>query len=234
MAKRLHSDQGGFTLIELLTAMTIGLIILMAAALLFDTTVSTSNTIADRQEAAQQGRLAMELVTRDLRSQICLTSNRPITYGDDNTVTFYADLDSNPDTADSRSIRYVAAQKKIYEDIYRSTGTYPDLSFPGTPNTTREIISPVIPIVDSGVSRPIFRYYKYKVGGQPGELQQLTSPLSTGDLRQVVDIKVGFVALPNRTTAQNLTKAGQDATSFESDVYVRIVDPSKPTDGPGC
>jgi hypothetical protein len=91
-----------------------------------------------------------------------------------------------------------------------------------------------VPIVDSGVSRPIFRYYKYKVGGQPGELQQLAVPLSTGDLRQVVDIKVGFVALPNRTAAKNLTKAGQDATSFESDVYVRIVDPSKPTDGPGC
>jgi prepilin-type N-terminal cleavage/methylation domain-containing protein len=234
MTRRLHSDEGGFTLIELLTAMTIGLIILMAAALLFDTTVSTSNTIADRQEASQQGRLAIELISRDLRSQICLKDNRPITYGDDNSVTFYGDLDSNPDTADRRTIRYVAAEKRIYEDVYRGTGTFPDLVFPGTANQVREIISPVIPIVDGTVTRPIFRYYKYKIGGTPGELQQLAVPLSATDLKLVVDIKVGFVALPNRTATKNVTKAGRDATSLESDVYVRIVDPTKPLDGPRC
>jgi type II secretory pathway component PulJ len=230
--RRLRSDQSGFTLPELITAMGIGMVVLLAAFMLLDRAVSTSSELSDRQDSTQRGRLAMELVTRELRSQVCLGDGQPITAGDDNSVTFYANLSSSSNAADKRALRYVASEKRLYEDVYNGTGTFPTLAFPATPTRTRELLNPVQPVVDGTVTRPMFRYYKYKIGGTPGELQQLTSPLSAIDAPDVVMIKVAFAALPQRKVERTTDVA--DATTFESDVYVRLADPTKPLDAPRC
>jgi type II secretory pathway pseudopilin PulG len=232
MKARLHSDQSGFTLPELITAMGIGMVVLLAAFMLLDRAVSTSSQLTDRQDSTQRGRLAMEVVTRELRSQVCLGDGQPITAGSDNSVTFYANLSSNSDAADRRVLRYMPAEKRIFEDVYTGTGTFPDLAFAATPTRTRELLNPVQPVVDGTVTRPIFRYYKYKVGGAPGELQQLASPLAAVDAPNVVMIKVAFAALPQRKVARTTDVA--DATTFESDVYVRLADPTQPAEGPRC
>ena len=65
-------NQAGFALTELVVAMTVGLIVLMAAFLLLDRAHSASNEISDRQDAVQRGRQAMENLTRQIRSQVCL------------------------------------------------------------------------------------------------------------------------------------------------------------------
>ena len=133
MRARLHSDESGFTLPELLTSMVIGMVVLLAAFMLLDRAVSTSSEVSDRQDSAQRGRLAMEVVSRELRSQVCLGDGQPITAGNDTSVTFYANLSSNADSADKRTLRYVAAEKRLYEDIYTGSGTFPTLTFPGFP-----------------------------------------------------------------------------------------------------
>lgn len=229
--RQLHADQSGFSLPELITAMALGMVVLLAAALLLDTSVSKSNQIADRQEANQRGRLAMELVTRDLRSQVCLKDQRPIALGEDQRVSFYASLSNNPDSVDLRTIRYVAATKRIEEDIVPGVGTFPDLTFPG-PLQQRLLLEGAQPVKDGTIDRPIFRYYGYLTGGAPGALQALTTPLSATDKQRVVVIKIAFIALPTRGLAQNTT--ARDSTTFESDVYVRLADPTKPLDGPRC
>ncbi len=181
--RQLNSDESGFTLPELLTAIVIGMVVLMAAFMLLDRTVSSSARIAERQEAVQRGRLAMELVTRQLRSQVCLADDTPILAGDDNSVTFYANLSSNPNSAQKRALRYVAAEKRIYEDVYTGTGTYPTLTFPTSPTTSKELLRPVVQanekVGSTLVPRPIFRYYRYEPGTTTGELQQVTAPLTT-------------------------------------------------------
>jgi prepilin-type N-terminal cleavage/methylation domain-containing protein len=230
--RQLGADEAGFTLPELLTAMTVGLIVLLAAAMLLDSSVSTSNEIADRQDAVQRGRLAMETVTRELRSQVCLKDARPVTYGDQQKVAFYANLSDDPDTADLRTIRYEPADKGLYEDVYQGAGPFPDLVFPASPTSTRQILRAVVPVKDGAVTRPMFRYYRYRLGGAPGELEELTSPLTTADAQRVVVIKAAFVALPERTEAR--ADADKDATTFETDVYVRLADPTKPAEGPRC
>jgi type II secretory pathway pseudopilin PulG len=230
--QQLRSDEAGFTLPELLTSMSVGMIVLLAAFMLLDRAVSSSNEVADRQDAAQRGRLAMEIVTRELRSQVCLKGSRPITYGDDEEVSFYANLSADSEAADLRTLRYEPAEKRLYEDIYRGTGAFPDLVFPSSATETREVLEAVVPVDDGGVTRPIFRYYAYKVGGAPGELEQLPASLSATDAQRVVVIKAAFVALPTRTAANN--PASRDATTFETDVYVRIADPTKPSEGPRC
>lgn len=230
--RRLRSEESGFTLPELLTGMTVGMIVLMAAFLLLDTAVSRSGDIEDRQDATQRGRMAMEAVTRDLRSQVCLATSRPIISGSDTHVEFFANLSDDTEAADRRTLRYDATRKQIDLDVYAGTGIFPDLIFPSTPTSTEVVLEDVIPAKDGSVDRPLFRYYAYVVNGQPGEVEELATPLSAANRQRVVLVKVAFAALPTRTA--ELSGAELDAATFESDVYVRLADPTKPVEGPRC
>jgi prepilin-type N-terminal cleavage/methylation domain-containing protein len=234
--RQLNSDESGFTLPELLTAIVIGMVVLMAAFMLLDRTVASTARISDRQEAVQRGRLTMELITRQLRSQVCLADDTPILAGDDNSVRFYANLSSNPNTAQQRALRYVASEKRIYEDVYNGTGTYPALTFPSSPTTSKELLRPVAQanekVGSTMVARPIFRYYRYNPLKTTGELQQLATPLTATTTSQVVMVNIAFATLPIRKVER--TTDVKDATTFASDVYVRQADPTKPTEGPAC
>jgi prepilin-type N-terminal cleavage/methylation domain-containing protein len=227
--RALHSDQSGFTLIELLAAMVVGLVLLMAAAFLLDHATALTKEIENRQDAVQRGRIAMETIVRELRSQVCLgDETEPITVADDNKVTFYIDLSDGSKDVQQRTIRYDPATKNIYEDVYIGTGVYPNLVFT-TPSQTRLLVSGVIPIVDAGVTRPILRYYAFKPGGQPGDLEQLTSPLVPNDAIRTVMVKVGYTVMPDRKVPKS-----RESSTLESDVYVRLADPSRPLEGPRC
>ena len=232
MTRRLHrlrSDESGFTLVELMTAMSIGLVILMAAFLLLDRATSVTQEVANRQEALQRGRIAMETIVRDLRSQVCLGDEKePITAADSSKVTFYIDTSDGSKAVHQRTIRYDAATKKIYEDIYVGSGIYPDLVF-GAPSQTRILASSVEPILEGAATRPFLRYYAFRPGGVPGDLELLPAPLSTDDAIRTVLVKVGFTVLPDRKVPKN-----REATTIESDVYVRLADPSRPLEGPRC
>ncbi len=229
--RQIHHGQDGFTLPELLTGMTVGLIVLLAAALLLDTAVSRSGQISDRQDATQRGRIAMERVARDLRSQVCLKTARPITYGDDNRVDFYANLTDNTEAADHRSIRYVATEKRLYEDVRTGSGPFPDLTFTTAPSTTT-VLEGAAPAKETTTTLPLFRYYGYDPARTDGALVALGTPLSDADEQKVVLIKVAFATLPTRTAS--LTSAERDATTLQTDVYVRLADPTKPLEGPRC
>jgi prepilin-type N-terminal cleavage/methylation domain-containing protein len=234
--RQLRSEESGFTLPELITAMAIGMVVLLAAFMLLDRAVAGSTKLSDRQEAVQRGRLAMELVSRQLRSQVCLGEAQPILAGTDDSVTFYANLSSSPNSAEKRTLRYVASEKRLYEDVYTGSGTFPSLSFPSTPTRSQELLRPVVPtqekVGSTMVARPIFRYYKYATGTTTGALQQLTTPLSGLDAPEVIMVNVAFATLPVRLVER--TTDVLDATTFESNVYVRLADPAKPTEGPTC
>jgi len=228
--RQLHADQGGFTLTELLTAMVIGTIVLMAAFVLLDRSTSLSNEVADRQDAVQRGRLAMEMMTRQLRSQVCLgDTTEPITYGDANRVSFYADLSDGSRNVEQRTLSYDATSQRIVEDTYAGVGTYPTLTFP-TLTRTNVLLTNARRVPNGSGSIPIFRYYAFRTGGVPGDMEELPVPLDPiNDAPRVVMVKLAFVALPARTVPRDI-----DATTFYSDVYVRLADPSRPTEGPRC
>lgn len=243
------SDERGFTLPELIVSMSVGLVVLLAAFLVFDRSFSVSNEVADRADALQRGRLAMEEITRQLRAQVCLGDDTdPIVQGLDNSVTFHADL-SNGDAAatgttgpgkrnpEKRTLTYDPATKTIREFVYAGGGSYPDLVFGAAPTTTRTLLTKVDPVLVGATPQPVFRYYAYKVGGTPGEVQALTTPLSIpdavtgapGDTSKVVMIRVAFVTLPERTRPRD-----RDSLTLENDIYVRIADPADPVEGPRC
>jgi prepilin-type N-terminal cleavage/methylation domain-containing protein len=233
MTRRLRRDQSGFTLTELLAAISIGVILLMAAFTLLDRASSASQEISDRQDAVQRGRQAMELVVRQLRSQVCLgDEEEPITYATGDQVTFYADLSDGSKNIQRRTLFYDAASKNLIEQIYPGAGEYPLLSFSSTPAEERVIARRVEPIRDGGAPRDFFRFYGFKLGGGPGELEQLRNggnDLTADQKASTVLVKVGFVVLPDRERPRD-----RDALTMESDIYVRIADPSKPAEGPAC
>jgi hypothetical protein len=110
--------------------------------------------------------------------------------------------------------------------VYTGVGAYPSLTFSGTPTESRVILSKAERV---DVATPFLRYYAYDPGGAPGALRELDTPLSAGDAPLVVMVKIAFVALPEREVPRD-----RDATTFYNDVYVRLANPTVPTQGPRC
>jgi prepilin-type N-terminal cleavage/methylation domain-containing protein len=225
-------DERGFTLVELLTAISIGLIVLFATFTVLDRTISASGQIADRSEALQRGRQAMELITRQLRSQVCVGTTTPIVSGTDTSISFYADLtDGTPaNPIKQRTLSYDSTTDTITETVTPSAGTYPSLTFTGTPTST-PLLTKVKRILESDGTtlRPIFRYYGYQAGTTNGTLVQLSAPLSAADLKRVANIKVGFRAFALRPISND-----KDSTVLEDEVYTRTAVPTELQGAPEC
>ena len=114
------SDERGFTLIELLVAMSIGVVLLLAAFMLLDRSFTTSASIADRQDGLQRGRQAMELMTRQLRSQVCVivppatAYSPPVTSATDTAVTFYGSLNESSTNVEKRTLTFSNAGSRVH------------------------------------------------------------------------------------------------------------------------
>jgi prepilin-type N-terminal cleavage/methylation domain-containing protein len=231
---RLRREQSGMTLVELTVGMAIGLVVTGASLMVLQRAEVASNEIVDREDAVQRGRQAMELMTRQLRSQVCLgESAEPITFGNATTVTFYGDLSDGSQNVARRTLTYVApvgtTPGRIREDVHVGTGSYPNLTFPATATTSRVLLNGAKQVVSGSTTQPLFRYYAFQPGSPTGDLQELTVPLSATDASRTVMVRIAFVSMPLRSKPRDF-----DATTLQSDVYVRIADPTRPVEGPRC
>lgn len=227
-------DEHGMTLIELIIGLSIGLVVTIASFAVLGRATTASHEIADRQEAVQRGRLAMEMITRQLRSQVCLGQNaEPITYGDANTVIFYADLSDGSDPIARRTLTFVppagATPGRIVEDVRFGDGVFPDLTFPSTPDSSRVLLSGADRADANGTERPVFSYYAFQPGSPTGDLEQLDVPLDAEDASRTIMVHVAFLTLPDRERPREL-----DALTLQDNIYVRIADPTRPLEGPRC
>jgi Tfp pilus assembly protein PilW len=233
MRSRLRDDQSGFTLVELITAISIGMIVILAAFMVLDRTISASSQIADRSEALQQGRQAMSTITRELRSAVCVGNTFPIVAGSDSSVTFTADLTDGVSVANpikQRQISWNSTTGAMTETVTPSTGTYPSLTFTGT-TTSVQLLSKVNQILDQpgNVPRAIFRFYGYQANTTDGTLVQLTAPLSATDLGRVALIRVGFRSFAARPITND-----KNSTVLEEDIYTRSAVPTQLQGAPEC
>lgn len=231
---RLRRDQSGMTLVELTIGMAIGLVVTFASLTVLQQAEKASNEIADRQDAMQRGRLAMEDITRQLRSQVCLGTNaEPISYGDGNKITFYADLSDGSQNVAKRTLTYTAPSGstpgKITEELFSGTGSYPNLTFPSTATRTRVLLNGAKQVVSGSTPVPVFRYYAYQPGTPTGDLILLSTPLSAADASRTVKVTVAYVSTPLRSKPRDF-----DATTLQNEVYVRLADPTRPQEGPRC
>jgi len=223
-------DSRGFTLVELLVGMALGMIILLAAFQIIDRAFLTNKQISDREDALQRGRSTLELMDRQLRSQICLgTQKTSLVDAQNNKVSFYVYL-SDPTTGNTNPELHTLqlTGSTIKELDFVGTGTYPNLTFDqNNPTRTRTLITNVV-----GGS-PLFTYFAFDSSVAAGNgatvrLDPGTGSLSATDSARVIDIKVNFTAKPTGTSSL------AQATNFQNDVYMRSADPLSPTGGPRC
>lgn len=218
-------SQDGFTLIELLVAMSVGLLVLFAAFGLMDSSATLAARTQGRIDATQRGRLAMEQITRLLRSQVCLgPAIPPIVNGQDSSATFYANLGTVDAVPDKYVLRLVGGT--IYEDVYTGSGTPPNMTF------VFQRTVPVLEHVEALPGTPLFQYWAFDDSDPVQADQLLSTPLSTGDggdAARTVEVSIAFLVRPD-------PRLGQPAASatLRDSTYVRIADPTDPSHGPQC
>jgi prepilin-type N-terminal cleavage/methylation domain-containing protein len=230
------SDERGFTLVELMVATLIATIVLLAAFKLVDLAVGSQVENENRLEAVQRGRQAMELVGRDLRSQICPARNQsPIQVAENDRIVFYASLAPAPSsnaplTIEKRELAFEvpagATRGQIVERVYKNQAIPPAQSFPAgaTPDRTN-VLADNLTRVNNG---PIFRYWKYDPALSPN-LLPLTPPIADTDRALVVQVGATF---DSWSTGGRI--ADKVHTQFDSKVFVRTADPTDPEHSPRC
>jgi type II secretory pathway pseudopilin PulG len=230
-------DEAGTTLPELLVGMAVGMIILFAAFTLLDTTIGVAARVDRSVDATQRGRSAMDLIVRDLRSQVCLPSSDPTTRpdqpsliaGSDTSVDFYADLGDGTaaQPPQRRTITFNAASRTIVEQIYTPTGSAGNYVFAAAPTLTRTLLTDV---AEDGTT-PVFSFYAFDAGTPPQPLRPLSAAtgLTSGDLGDAVRIVVRF-----KVMRAGGTSASTGSTVLTDEVYRRAVDPNAAVPTPEC
>jgi prepilin-type N-terminal cleavage/methylation domain-containing protein len=205
---RLRAERG-FTVVEVLVAASLGSVVMVAIFGLLDFSVKQSSGASARVDSTQRGRTAMEQVTRSLRSQVCpLSGTSPVTHAGPYRVEFWA-FSGPADQPYAPELRAIEWDTNT-NSITQTAGT-----------STQTLLTNVRPPTEGGTSAPIFEYHRIL---SDGTTQQLTAnPVATADLARVSVINVRFTVDPE------VRGSTANATSFESQVFVRTADPNNLT-----
>jgi prepilin-type N-terminal cleavage/methylation domain-containing protein len=226
---RLRSE-GGFTLPELLTTLSIALIISMAAFALVDFTIKRTGEVAGRVEATQKGRGAMDTITQELRSQVCLNSTTPpLATAKPTEVTFYTDL-SNPEdneAPEKHTLVYDPDARTLTDQTFAGTRAGSVITYPAAPDMQRVLAANVVP---ESPGAPIFEYYAFDTAVPPRPSLELTNAagLIASDLARTVRMQITFRVLPPNAEKDKTNVRG--SVLLHDDVYVRAADPDDPRD----
>ena len=226
---RLRGDQGGHTLIELLVSLAVGSILLLAIFGALDYSVKANGKVEDRVDSSQRGRAFMELLTQQIRSQICLGPGySPIPAGittDGSSMTFYTDLGGDTPRIQRRTITY--SNGTVFETDYDVTGTIPTAP---TFTLVRQnyVLGTNLALV-SGV--PFFKYYAFTANPVTPNLL-LGTPLLDSDKPRVVKVGISFISQSTRKNGSTVNTG--TFSTFQNDVYVRTSDASDPDHSPQC
>jgi prepilin-type N-terminal cleavage/methylation domain-containing protein len=225
VVRRLRHDQSGFTLPELLVAIPIGIIVLLATFFTLDSSIVLTGKVTDRVDRTERSRVAMEDITRKLRSQVCPDLGKSaLISADDYSVKFYSFLGTRPFVPDIREIYWDTNTNSIIERKWAGSGAAPSTTWAPTP-TTRTVLTDAAPTFVSGNSGPRGPVFKYYTGSSQ---TPLTTPLSATDLTATSRIGLSFM-----TYAQSRNLTGP-ASTLQNDVFIRTADPNSASTTPDC
>jgi prepilin-type N-terminal cleavage/methylation domain-containing protein len=219
-------SEAGYTLVELLVAMGIGLVVVTGAFTLIGAAFPLASRTQERVDATQRGRVALDQMLTQLRSQVCIGSTQPPIYdARDDSVTFHASLGNESSAPQRRTLTFSGGT--VTEQIVQGTGTNPAWTFTGTP-TVRAVATG---LAQNGTT-PVFRYYAYTTAA-PYEPTRLLDPVGTAsltaaELAQVVRVDVAFLSKPQQAGAR------AQPVAFQGYVQTRTADPMSPASGPNC
>jgi hypothetical protein len=228
-------EEAGFTLMEVLVACTVGFVVLAATLGLLESTVKLNTGVMSKTDAMQRGRMAMDALTQQLRSQVCLDwQNSAIIEGATaSSVTFYADFSKDGVKPVKRTITFDDAKHEIRSQRFDSTATTfppPVNSYPATPAATNLVLENAWHSKDDkGVDVPYLQYFAYRtVGGLLKADEPLTPPLNKAQAARVARVDINFLARPIRA------KDDKKAVNVSDLVMARHADPNKSVPDPNC
>jgi hypothetical protein len=195
------------TIIEVMVAATVGLVVLGGVFTLLDGSVRLNTNVLRKTDAMQRGRLAMDVITQELRSQVCLENQAGtavIAGATADTVEFYSDF-SNGDgqvPPTKRRLSFNPTTGDITTSIFKTTVLEPRPgNFPATPSQTQmRLENAARQLAPDGTEVPFLRYYAYEWVDEDQPRAEATDPLPTpltaNNARRVARIDINFVAQP--------------------------------------
>jgi Tfp pilus assembly protein PilW len=226
------AGEDGFTLVELLTAMVIGMVVVFGAFTLMERSFVATNDVADRADAAQRGRIAMDAVTRQLRSQVCFSGQLPVLAGSPNSLDFVTDLGDGTTSPERHVLTFASATNgyTLTETDYSMTSVNGATPVTWGPARTKTLLTG---IARNGTA-PFFQYLGYDATTNPPSVTTLNSTLVPDDFDNVTQIAVSFTVNP----AHAQTRAARGSALSEQ-VAVPQADPNltdqnKPTVSATC
>lgn len=218
IARRLRREESGFTLTELLVACIVGTIVLLATFATLDSSVKLTGKVTDRVNRTQRARLAMELITRKLRSQVCPSAGTPaLIDAQDYSIRFYSFTAQGAFVPDILELKWDTNTNSIIESKWKGTGTAPNTTWASTA-TTQTLLADVKPTFSpagqTSTRGPIFKYYL------SNSATPLTTPLAAADLKAASKTGVSFMTYPDTSSG------GTTSTTLQNDVFTRTADPN--------
>lgn len=180
----------GITLIETVVALGILTFVISATFVFIIETMRTENFTLEQSEANSQAEKGVKIIASELReATLADTGAYPIEFADNDTITFYSDIDTNLDREKVTYIREGATLKKI---VTKPTTTIP-IEYPEADATEEIIINSIINEL------PIFTYYN---GDYPFDTENnpLEVPVDTTSIKLVhirLDINPRPQIVPN-------------------------------------
>lgn len=232
------------TLMELITAMSVGMIVMLAMFALLDNTVRMNTNVMSKTDAMQRGRIAMDVLTQELRSQVCLENlaGPAIVPGaSSETVEFYSDFSEGDGTVPptKRKLSYNPATGNVTTAIYMAKPGKLEpgpLDFNAAPaQTLMRLERAGLQKAPNGVDIPFLRYYAYQWVDVPDGTKrpeatlELVPPIDPTEARRVARIDVTLVARPlggDKTKGVNLN---DQVMARHSDPNLAKWDPANPT-----
>jgi type II secretory pathway pseudopilin PulG len=236
MTGRLRREDG-FTLPELLITISMSMIVALAAFGLLDTAIKRTGETQARVEATQRGRQALDQMTRQMRSQVCLSATVPaMVKASPLEAVFYVDLSdgSKPvaERIEKRVLVYEPAKARIMEHTYVATPGKSPTEFPVNPTRRRVLLENAAPGTwEDGRADTMFRYYAFRKATPPVADVELVSPSTTTDLGRIAQIELAFTAMTGKKTG---AQAPRGSMELHDQVYMRAADPNDPAPFPTC
>jgi len=219
----LRRDESGFSLPELVTVMLILGAIAAGGMMMVEIVTRQGRGVVERTDAMQRGRIVLDVITRQVRSSVCLDSvTRSLVDARADRLTFYADLSDGSRPLQRRTLRYEPTARTIVEDVYQGAGT--PLVFPTSPTSSKVLLQNV----SRDGATPMFRYYAYTSTTPPSPTLALTAPLVAADLQRAARIEIAFAARPFGA------KDDRNAVQLREDVQMRNANPNAARPDPTC
>jgi len=218
-------EEAGFTVVELLVAMFVLSVVVAGTLLMIQVVVRQGNGVAQRTDAMQRGRLALDTITRQVRSQVCLdAATGSMVEARPSSLTFHADLSDGSAPPTKRTITHDAAERRITQTVLVGEGTANgSITFPGPAKTTVLLQD----VVADG-RMPIFEYRAYPTNGGTTPSEVLSPPFTPSELSRTALIRIRFAVRPT---------GGRDeafATSLQDDLFMRTANPNAARPDPTC